>query len=476
MDPTTTTHATRQPAMNDPRSAAEKCPWDKQVAQHSPADSGTGTSTSSSRRCPSRPANVTITCLGTLLIARAGMPVTDWRNRKARELLAYLTVHHTGDDGCGVARSAVRAALWPQAEPLAAQAHLRTALWRLRALVDGPPQNCATRASGMVRSGCASSVVLTRGDRLSLNDARCVSDLAGLRRSHANLLARASHSAGKPSTERTAYGTAMGAVDPATSPARDVEDLAAEWLQFAEDASRPMLAGESFPWLAAARREVRELCLDALDRARQYAEEAGALELALRAVDRRLALDPLHEPSMAAALRLHLVRGDTALALTRYRTYRLALARRYGPSDPALALPSIELKSLASAAIGAGVVNLPIGHHESGRDPDRSQSSDPDASDWLNNSARAPPRRASLASVAACHGDGTPHTATTPSLPGSHCFPESARTWLLLTGSSCRPTRNEVLHVFTIHAVRGHHGAARRRYPDITGECGPPSA
>jgi DNA-binding SARP family transcriptional activator len=418
MDPiTTTTHATRQSAMKDPHSRAGRCTTDKQVAQHSLACAGVGTSTSSSRRCSLSQADVTITCLGTLLIARDGTPVTDWRNRKARELLAYLAAHHTGDGRFGVARKSVQAALWPQAEPLTGQALLRTALWRLRALVDGPPHKGATKASGMVLSGCASSIVLTQGDRLSLNDARCVSDLAGLRRSHANLLARASHSAGNPWTEPPAHGAVTGDVNPATSPARDVEDLAGEWLQLAEDASRPVLAGESFPWLAAARREVRELCLDALDRARRYAEEATALELALRAVNQHLALDPLHEPTVGAALRLHLARGDTALALTRYRTYCLALARRYGPSDPALAVPSVELKSLASAAIGTSVVNLPTGHHESGRDPVRSQSSDPDASDWTSRSARAPPRRASRGCVDASDGGDTPHTATTPSPP-----------------------------------------------------------
>ncbi|MBW0114845.1 winged helix-turn-helix domain-containing protein [Pseudonocardia sp. KRD-169] len=87
-------------------------------------------------RLPSagRPAAVRITTLGRFQVVRAGRPVavSDWRSRKARDLLKILIAHH----GHPVTRDAAADALWP-GEPGAGVANrLSVALSVLRRVLD----------------------------------------------------------------------------------------------------------------------------------------------------------------------------------------------------------------------------------------------------------------------------------------------------------------------------------------------------
>ena len=218
------------------------------------------------------------------------------------------------------------AALWSDSEPDRARRLLINAAWRVR---------CALRTCGVEDGNVRKSALRFEHGRYTLDGRLCACDLARYRaeQAHAEAYLRP-------------YGAATG------DDMRQALHEAQRLLELDRLINAPLLAGESYDWLSALERQIRDLRLTTLRRALRLASHDVAQELALRVAERILSLDALDEPTTALAMRLQLARGDSAAAATTYRAFRLALARRYGSAAPTLAQPSQELQVLFAQAIG----------------------------------------------------------------------------------------------------------------------------
>jgi DNA-binding SARP family transcriptional activator len=269
-----------------------------------------------------------IRCFGLLAVTCFGRTIDSWPRRKPRELLAFLATR----PGLSAGRQELIAALWPTYDYLSADHLLRTTLWQLRRRLAAEAESAvavATRSKAtteqdqaLVRAVRDGHAVRRLAERCALDPALCGCDLQAVRLSLANLQAitldEQSHQSG----------------------------IATRWLALAEHALRPLLQSETFAWLPALRRELRDLGLAALTRAIEAARSAGELRLALEAATHRLAIDPTHEETVEVAMRLHLEQGNAAAAAASYRAFCAALARRYAPTNADLARPTRALRAL----------------------------------------------------------------------------------------------------------------------------------
>lgn len=266
-----------------------------------------------------------IVCCGAFAAHYDGSDVVFTRSRKARELLALLATRH----GMTATWDEAIAALWPDAEPDRARRLLINAAWCIR---------CALRECGVDDVSVRESALRFDHSRYTLNGRICACDLAHYRaeQAHAEAYLRP-------------YGAMSDSPRQATIEAQRLLDLD-------HTVETPVLAGETYRWLPALERQIRELRLSSLRRALRLASrsapDGAAQELPLTIAGRILTLDALDEPTVALTLRLHLARGDSASAAATYRAFRLALARRYGSAAPALAQPSQELQTLFAQAVG----------------------------------------------------------------------------------------------------------------------------
>lgn len=262
-----------------------------------------------------------IVCCGAFAARYDGQEVVFARSRKARELLAFLATRPGMTASCDEAISE----LWPDAEPDRARRLLINAAWRIR---------CALRACGMDDADLRQSVLRFDHGRYTLDGRLCVCDLARYRAEQARV---------------DAYFGPYGATSDST---RQVTIEAQRLPDLDHTVEAPLLAGAIHTWLPALERQIRDLRLSSLRRALRLASRVAAQELALTTAERILTLDALDESTVALTLRLHLARGDSASAAPTYRAFRLALARRYGSTAPALAQPSQELQALFAQAVG----------------------------------------------------------------------------------------------------------------------------
>jgi len=285
------------------------------------------TSMPTGKRQPTHP-QLAITCIGALKINCDGRPMLAWPNQKARELLAYLATCDNGQ----ASRQAVQAALWPSVtEQWAAQGLLRTALWQVRRRADRhdtPASPDTTRF--------AHSIIVNKGNLLLLNPQRCASDYAELCTERDTLLRSelsATHADGD-----TIDSTAANA-------------FAHRWLSIADACNHPICAGETFTWLDALNGRQREWRLDALERSCRFAERANDPALMAHVLECRLRSEPLHEPTLAALMRMRLSQGQTAEVVAHYRAFRQALARHADDLEGVAALASAEIELLYQAAL-----------------------------------------------------------------------------------------------------------------------------
>ena len=262
-----------------------------------------------------------IVCSGAFAARYDGREMVFTRSRKARELLALLATRRGMTATCDEAI----AALWPDAEPDRARRLLINAAWRIR---------CALRESGLTDMAALASALRFDHGRYTLDGCLCACDLARFRTEQAYA---------------EAYLRPYGAPNDNT---RQATNEAQRLLDLDHTVETPVLAGETYSWLSALERQVRELRLSSLRRALSLASRGAAQELALTIAGRILTLDALDEPTVALTLRLQLARRDSASAATTYRAFRLALARRYSSAAPALAQPSQELQTLFAQAVG----------------------------------------------------------------------------------------------------------------------------
>lgn len=271
---------------------------------------------------PSINSRLEIVCCGAFTARCDGQDIVFARSRKARELLAFLATRPGMTASCDDAITA----LWPAAEPDRARRLLINAAWRIR---------CALRDADLSGPITLANALRFERSRYTLDCDRCGCDLVRYRAEQAYAEAYL-----RP------YGAATG------DDMRQALHEAQRLLELDRLINAPLLAGESFDWLSALERQIRDLRLTTLRRALRLASLGAAQELALSVVERILSLDALDEPTAALAMRLQLARGDSAAAATTYRAFRLALARRYGTAAPTLAQPSQELQALFAQAVG----------------------------------------------------------------------------------------------------------------------------
>ncbi|MGL6279224.1 MAG: AAA family ATPase, partial [Gaiella sp.] len=231
---------------------------------------------------------LSIALLGPPMVEVGGRPL-DVDTRKATALLAYLAV--TGHD---VSRDALAGLLWPDTAPERARSALRRTLSTLRAAL-GPGRLEADREIVGLRGADLSLDLTTM--RALLDEVRCHDHPPDAR--CAPCLQRLERAVG------LARGRFMEGFALRDSPDYD------DWQQLVD---------------GDVDREVASL-LDLL--ADAYATR-GDYPQALAAAERRLALQPLHEPAHRQLIRLLAESGDRSAALEQYRDCVRSLDRELG--------------------------------------------------------------------------------------------------------------------------------------------------
>jgi predicted ATPase/DNA-binding SARP family transcriptional activator len=228
-----------------------------------------------------------IRLLGGFGVDRGGAPVDAniWRLRKARTLVKLLAL--TRDQR--LHRDVLIEALWPDRDPVSAVNNLHQALHVARRVLagDGP-------SNGLLE--LRDDVVALHADGPVEVDVRRFQQLTAL--------ARAS---------------------------RELADLRAAALAYAGD----LLPEDRFEdWAARPREELRASFCDLLVDLADAADAAGGPEAeAFDALQRVLAIDPLHERGVRGLMRRHAAAGRRSEALARYERLRDDLAAAYG-TDP----------------------------------------------------------------------------------------------------------------------------------------------
>lgn len=253
-----------------------------------------------------------ITCLDRpLTVTRRGQRIETWPSRKAREALAFLATR----PGCEATHDELCDAIWPEREPELAQRSLFSAMSSLRAILAAGEEDLTHNVAPL----------LARRHRYALDSTWCAVDLADLRRQRLTL---------RPDAEASA------------------------WFAVAQALEQPLLAGESFGWLPALRRELRQWRREALAQALSQAVANGETPLAITIAQTMLDIDPLHETTVTLLMRLHLQRGESAQAVTCYRAFRHALERKDCTTPDGANTPSAETRALYAVACGCGLLPL----------------------------------------------------------------------------------------------------------------------
>lgn len=249
-----------------------------------------------------------IACLGgPLTVTRRGQHIETWPSRKAREALAFLATR----PGCEATHDELCDAIWPEREPELAQRSLFSAMSSLRAILADGGEDLTHDVVPL----------LARRHRYALDSGCCAVDLAALRRRRLTL---------RPDADASA------------------------WFALAQALEQPLLAGESFEWLPALLRELRQWRWEALALALSQAVAHDETPLAIPIAQTMLDMDPLHEATLSLLMRLHLRRGESAQAVTCYRAFRRTLARQVHTMPDRANMPSAETQALYAAACGDG--------------------------------------------------------------------------------------------------------------------------
>jgi len=249
-----------------------------------------------------------IACLdGPLTVTRRGQRIETWPSRKAREALAFLATR----PGCEATHDELCDAIWPEREPDLAQRSLFSAMSSLRAILVARGDDLTLNASPL----------LARRHRYALDRVWCAVDLADLRQQRLAL---------RPDADASA------------------------WFALAQAVEQPLLAGEPFGWLPALCQELRGWRWESLSQALSQAVANDETPMAITVAQIMLDMDPLHEATLSLLMRLHLQRGESAHAATRYRAFRRVLERQNHTMPNGANMPSAETQALYAAACGGG--------------------------------------------------------------------------------------------------------------------------
>ncbi|WP_406049400.1 BTAD domain-containing putative transcriptional regulator [Kribbella sp. NBC_00889] len=227
-----------------------------------------------------------IRLLGGFGVDRGQLPVDGraWRLRKARTLVKMLAL--TRDQR--LHRDVLLEALWPDRAPTSAVNNLHQALYVARRVLAGDESS-----DGLLE--LRDDFVVLRANHSVEVDVRTFERLAALSR-------------------------ASG----------DLADLRAAVAAYAGD----LLPEDRFEdWAVRPREELREAYCDLLVDLADAAAEAGEDVEALDALQRALAIDPLHERAVRSLMRRHTTMGRLSEALAQYERLRGELRTTYG-TDP----------------------------------------------------------------------------------------------------------------------------------------------
>jgi len=108
---------------------------------------------------------------------------------------------------------------------------------------------------------------------------------------------------------------------------------------------RPFLPGEDGPWVDGVRAHLRELRIRALHCHAETWVELGDVDLAVRAAEQAIELDPFREVSWQHLMTAHFMTGNRAEALRAYERCRVLLAEELG-IGPSPATEEVYLKIL----------------------------------------------------------------------------------------------------------------------------------
>ena len=260
-----------------------------------------------------------ICLMGGLRAERGEEIVTRFRSQKIGALLAYLALFphrpHTREELADL--------FWPDAEPEAARANLRTALSSLRRPLEPPGTP-------------AGAVLVTHGHGdVRLNPASVETDVARFE----------------------------DALKIAARPATPREEQARLLTEAADLYRGPLLPGLYETWALTERDRLAEAYLDALRRLIACHEQNGDTKAALPFARRAVSADPLSEEAHANVIRLLQAVGDRAGARRQFDELTRLLDERLGgkPSPETRAL--LEAKPTAAPAARAGLTT-PIGPAE----------------------------------------------------------------------------------------------------------------
>jgi len=229
---------------------------------------------------------LSLSLLGSPQILLDGQPLDSLR-RKNRALLFYLAAHREP-----LTRAHLLTFLWPDTERSAAQRTLRTMVYDLRKQLG--------------------EAFVTDGELLGLN----------------------------AESDVRKFEAGLASSDPSSLTAT-LELYRGDFLSGFTLAEPP----EFDDWVMAERERFRSLYIRGLTTLAQRHESARNYSVALEAVSRALAFDPLQEELQRLALRLHYFSGDRPAAIRRYESLRKLLDEELGVP------PSPETRALYDAVI-----------------------------------------------------------------------------------------------------------------------------
>jgi DNA-binding SARP family transcriptional activator len=249
-----------------------------------------------------------IELLGGFCARRRSGEIARFRRRKDSELLAYLACFPQNPHS----RDELMELLWPEVEPSAGRNRLRQTLASLRRVLE--PEDVP-------------SASVLKADRYTIR-----LDMAAV------------------SVDVSAFRAALEAAGTAAS------ESALESLLTAIGIYREgFLCGFYQDWIVAERQKLQEEYLGALRRLARLLEESGKGEHAIPYLRRALDVDPLHEETHFALMRLYAAQGDVAAVRGQYQEMERVLREEWEESPPPAARSL--LSSLLSQAAVASLKN-----------------------------------------------------------------------------------------------------------------------
>lgn len=230
-----------------------------------------------------------------------------------RSLLGYLLLHRQWPHH----RDLLATEFWSDVDDACARNRLRTALWRLRRVLE--PDGVAP----------GSYLLTTRRGEVRFND-------------------RSDYWLDVERFERTAGHLTDRSVTPTAS------DLAA-FEATAEVATNDLLEGSDHPWLVFERERLAQLYLSATARCMERYAELGAVGDAIAAGQRILDRDPLREEVHRTLIRLYLESGQRARSQQQFERCRVLLAEELGVQPLPETVAAAAAVALPAAPSGAPI-------------------------------------------------------------------------------------------------------------------------